>query len=891
MSFGWSAGDIVAALTLTYNLIQALDSVDGAAGHYREAVGFLRDLKRVLEPLRTFSAWDVYPTYRKDIEEQVEYIKEPVDKFLKAILNVEFDEEHQVSHTRNRYTAAAVDTEQLPEKLRRAFEEVLKPEFVSLYRHRLESQQTLGTAITGNFKEIQKESQNTIVSKMTECYDRLWSDINTIKRHLDDSSITQQRIETALSGVSYSPKMKPLSSSSTPGCDDEAPCLPTGRRLGPNDRRVRRGVPGIARQKESLQELSSCLFVPRTLPKESVVLKAFISHEFKDLPGSSWVKQGRYHLQSTLNNRTLNAKNWGVSVAPGATVTMSMILHKVLESLSDIKVNCPERTCPGTWPRPKIASWTTCPICQKEIYTSGDDHPSIDYDPNPQYIKFAEQWDLEEESRPKAKVQARALNHGPVSGPEKSATSTTHDAPNSDSESNAKKLKSRPKSTKSKSRKATKPTADDDVFSFRRITELVGDLHWVEAIFRGPCQFTQTLIRHIGRPRSVCYGPEIAKFNLTGLHSSWRVLVQLSFDQDQIALKFYQHPRVSGVVYLECRYKSQDRSRKALCLFHSLFLVLKARCPLKSPFQESSYDTDDETQLFSEKIAVDGIGEADFVVLRDDQCGGLQLRAEQPFGKESIPLWVAFITARPSTQQYIVQVDASHRTVLLQYVRAYFFDSKCESQQHQTRDEKLEIQFLKVGAAKAFTRLLALDLRSKWGETDEAARLDREFNSGDIPAQDRDDHELETADMNDSESLESDLESDSMSDDIYDDSASKLNDTSEVQENALRIWNSDSEDTFDKFDEDSESDSYESDSESASDSKSTSDLREKNARRERDSDFNAHSENIPDERNEDSEYESDDMGGFWQRSASRAHVRIRRSTRSIQVSKGDILLR
>lgn len=52
MSFGWSAGDIAAAVTLVCKLIQAVDSVDGAAGNYREAVSFLRDLNRTLERCR-----------------------------------------------------------------------------------------------------------------------------------------------------------------------------------------------------------------------------------------------------------------------------------------------------------------------------------------------------------------------------------------------------------------------------------------------------------------------------------------------------------------------------------------------------------------------------------------------------------------------------------------------------------------------------------------------------------------------------------------------------------------------------------------------------------------------------------------------------------------------
>jgi hypothetical protein len=89
MSFGWSAGDIAAALTVAYNLIQALDSVDGAAGDYRETVYFLQHLKRTLEPLQAFTAWGTYPGYRADITEQVGHIKEPVEKFLAKVLKFE----------------------------------------------------------------------------------------------------------------------------------------------------------------------------------------------------------------------------------------------------------------------------------------------------------------------------------------------------------------------------------------------------------------------------------------------------------------------------------------------------------------------------------------------------------------------------------------------------------------------------------------------------------------------------------------------------------------------------------------------------------------------------------------------------------------------------------
>jgi hypothetical protein len=70
---------------LLYNLIEALDSTDGAAGNYREAVSFLRDLKRTLDPSEILAAWNAYPSYANDISDQVRYIKGPVKEFLNAV--------------------------------------------------------------------------------------------------------------------------------------------------------------------------------------------------------------------------------------------------------------------------------------------------------------------------------------------------------------------------------------------------------------------------------------------------------------------------------------------------------------------------------------------------------------------------------------------------------------------------------------------------------------------------------------------------------------------------------------------------------------------------------------------------------------------------------------
>jgi len=86
MSFGWSASDIAAAVAVAYDIYEALDRCDGAANAYREAVSFLKELTRTLEPLKIFTTLRVCPTYGKEIMEEVDFIKAPLGRFLRSVL-------------------------------------------------------------------------------------------------------------------------------------------------------------------------------------------------------------------------------------------------------------------------------------------------------------------------------------------------------------------------------------------------------------------------------------------------------------------------------------------------------------------------------------------------------------------------------------------------------------------------------------------------------------------------------------------------------------------------------------------------------------------------------------------------------------------------------------
>jgi hypothetical protein len=89
MSFGWSVGDIAAAIKLIHRVYETLDSCHGAAREYREAVSFLRELTQTLEPLKNFAAWGAYPTYGKEIQERVSFIKGPIEKLLQKTVKLE----------------------------------------------------------------------------------------------------------------------------------------------------------------------------------------------------------------------------------------------------------------------------------------------------------------------------------------------------------------------------------------------------------------------------------------------------------------------------------------------------------------------------------------------------------------------------------------------------------------------------------------------------------------------------------------------------------------------------------------------------------------------------------------------------------------------------------
>lgn len=82
MSFGWSAGDVIAAINLLVKVAGALQEAGGASAEYQDAVGFLSTLRTTLEHLTSLDALSLEPRKAENLRRQCEQIRGPLRAFL-----------------------------------------------------------------------------------------------------------------------------------------------------------------------------------------------------------------------------------------------------------------------------------------------------------------------------------------------------------------------------------------------------------------------------------------------------------------------------------------------------------------------------------------------------------------------------------------------------------------------------------------------------------------------------------------------------------------------------------------------------------------------------------------------------------------------------------------
>ena len=97
MSFGWSVGDLIAAIQFVARIANALDDVSGAAKDFRDSAAFLHDLGGTLTALQTITALgsggsgstQQQTVYREDIARLVASLRPAVDEFVREVAPLE----------------------------------------------------------------------------------------------------------------------------------------------------------------------------------------------------------------------------------------------------------------------------------------------------------------------------------------------------------------------------------------------------------------------------------------------------------------------------------------------------------------------------------------------------------------------------------------------------------------------------------------------------------------------------------------------------------------------------------------------------------------------------------------------------------------------------------
>ncbi|RAL59241.1 hypothetical protein DID88_006956 [Monilinia fructigena] len=86
-AFGWSAGDLAAAIGVIWTVCESLKSAGGASDSYQESLGFLQGLHGTLKRLHDVNDRNLSSDDRNFIKSQLHLIQKPVDKFAQNIIS------------------------------------------------------------------------------------------------------------------------------------------------------------------------------------------------------------------------------------------------------------------------------------------------------------------------------------------------------------------------------------------------------------------------------------------------------------------------------------------------------------------------------------------------------------------------------------------------------------------------------------------------------------------------------------------------------------------------------------------------------------------------------------------------------------------------------------
>ncbi|KAF4630021.1 hypothetical protein G7Y89_g8132 [Cudoniella acicularis] len=415
MSFGWSAGDIVAAVTLLIKIGSALQDAGGASSDYQDTVDFLNTLRITLEHLKAFGATQIEVHKAENLRQQCDQIQAPLKVFLDDVTS-KFESSLGPASRRNKllgsprkihwalYTSKKVKRLQdriivpigavnmllglqtietvlhIPQHIRAQISAAVDSSLPSSLELGLQPLRNTLDVYHGEYIESQKASTQRVILAVEANNEKA---LKSIRSHNTEGRIASINLQVKLEQIS----------SVIVSIHQLLLRLPLSQQniVAVNcDRQLRQAMGNILQSVclliSGLQQLVAALLssvnhlmlfgdhflfedalgrmtkLPCSQFQHWKVFYTFLTDSFSKSPGISYVLQQHFRVMNGYNNVIVDQDNWRAAIQPKAKMAMYMLLDKHFQG-----GKCPLPSCEGVVLLDDSNLSGNCPICKRYV--------------------------------------------------------------------------------------------------------------------------------------------------------------------------------------------------------------------------------------------------------------------------------------------------------------------------------------------------------------------------------------------------------------------------------------------------------------------------------------------------------------------------------------------
>ncbi|KAH7364658.1 hypothetical protein BKA65DRAFT_142867 [Rhexocercosporidium sp. MPI-PUGE-AT-0058] len=426
MSFGWSVGDLIAAINLLTKIGCALRDVGGASSEYQDATSFLGTLQVTLESLKSLYGIPIEARTTDNLLQQCEHIRVPLEAFLDGV-NRRYDASLGSSSHHSRLLSAPRKIQwalHTSKKIRQLQERIAVPMAAvnmllglqtidSILRIPEQIQITMSSALEstlpGHLEPLIESVHDVLEAhndKITQSQDSTSQRI--IKANGDSNKLALDAIQALdISGRAASSKLHARLEeigSAVVLVHQELCSLPQSRQaLSATKESVElQAIEDVFRSLwqliSSLQQLVRALLIivapyllamfngsigrlmlagdhftfedalgrmtrlPCSQFQDWKNFYDFLTESFANSPGLDYVIRHQFRVLNGFNNVVIHQEHWNASIQPKAKMVMSMLLKHRVLGKA-----CPLSSCKGVVALNKTGTLGKCSICSRFV--------------------------------------------------------------------------------------------------------------------------------------------------------------------------------------------------------------------------------------------------------------------------------------------------------------------------------------------------------------------------------------------------------------------------------------------------------------------------------------------------------------------------------------------